>query len=114
MSSRTNSPTANSMPLTRFSAGPGAGVELSPAGRESYGWMQPGGYQVVTGLPFMVIEDAPLVHGSPVWGEADGTANSVSPSAVISAIRFTRPVALLLTPAGPPACGSATRVYAAS
>lgn len=47
--------------------------------------MQPGGYQVVTGLPAMVIEDAPLAHCTPVWGDADGTAKSISPSVVHNA-----------------------------
>jgi hypothetical protein len=52
--------------------------------------MQPGGYQVVTGLPFMVIEDAPLVHGGPVCVDPEPIPHSItSPSVVSNAILFT-------------------------
>ena len=52
--------------------------------------MQPGGYQVVTGLPFMVIEDVPLVHGGPVCVGPEPIPHSItSPSVVSNAILFT-------------------------
>ena len=46
-----------------------------------YGWTQPGGYQVVTGGPFIVIDEAALVHGVPVCVDPGAASNSATTTA---------------------------------